>query len=287
MIAARSDERDTPSSARQLRLRRAAARPAASSPVDGSAPRSSSASWAQRPARGGHGATTTFSTSPARIAVERAGRLVERDDVATTTQRMPPSSRASMSSAVHLVAVARRVRAVHLHLLVVEDVRREAHVRRALRQAAEEQHAPARRGHLHRLLLGDVARAGDDHDVGAEAVGRRAHRGDAVGVARCRGRPCGRRRAIAVARARAGSRARLEQQHLAGALQPGERARARCRPGRRRSPRRVVEADADVLVAADRVRQRVGERRVRGATARRGCGTGSCSAIWGIATRSA
>ncbi len=39
---------------------------------------------------------------------------------------------------------------------------------------------PARSGHLHRLLLGVAARAGDDHDVGADPVGRLADRFDAI-----------------------------------------------------------------------------------------------------------
>ena len=162
---------------------------------------------------------------------------------------------------VHLVAMPGGVRTVHLHLLVVEDVRRKPHVRRALRQAAEEQHAAPRPRHLHRLLLGDVAGAGDDDDVGSDAVGRLAHGGDAGRPPTCRRTPSGRRRGSS--RARSSRPRRVSQQlDVACPLEPGDRAvRRPHRPGADHD-HAVVEADADVLVAADRVGQRIGERRV-------------------------
>ena len=56
----------------------------------------------------------------------------------------------------------------------------------------------------------------------------------------------------------------LEHQHLAGALQPRERRVGGADRARADHDHGVVEPDADVLVAADHVRQRVGERGVRG-----------------------
>ena len=56
----------------------------------------------------------------------------------------------------------------------------------------------------------------------------------------------------------------LEHEHLTGALQPRERRVGRADRSRADHDDDVVEPDADVLVAADHVRQRVGERGVRG-----------------------
>ena len=245
---------------RQLRLGRD---PLARPPLAGADPRAQllGEAVAQRPAHRRHGATTTFSASPARIRGNASG-VSSRPMTSETTERMPPASAAEHVERRHLVAVARRVGAVDLDLLVVEDVGGELDVRRALRQAAEEQHAPARGGHLHRLLLGGVARAGDDHDVGAEAVGRARDRGLAVLLL---GVDVG-DAVVADDRVRQlePPRRALEQQHLPGALQPGERhVRGADRPGADHD-HDVVEADGDVLVAADDVRERVGERRVRG-----------------------
>ena len=53
---------------------------------------------AQRPARPAHGATTTFSASPARIRGKASG-VSSRPMMSETTERMPPASAASMSSA--------------------------------------------------------------------------------------------------------------------------------------------------------------------------------------------
>ena len=53
---------------------------------------------AQRPARPGHGATTTFSASPARIRGKASG-VSSRPMMSETTERIPPASAASMSSA--------------------------------------------------------------------------------------------------------------------------------------------------------------------------------------------
>ncbi len=221
---------------------------------------------AQRAARGGHryGATTTLRTPPARISGKACGRLLERHDGADHAADAADVAREHVER-VHLVAMARGVRPVHLHLLVVEDVRREPDRRRALRQAAEEEHAGARRRQLHRLLLRDVARARDDHDVGSEAL-RRAHdlrlHVDRLGVDV---------REPILPEDRLGEgepvRAALAQQHLAGALESRERRVGRPDGAGADHDDRVVEPDRDVLVAADHVRERIGERRVRGGEA--------------------
>ena len=150
--------------------------------------------------------------------------------------------------------------------------------------ARRRHHPPARGGHLHRVLLRGVARAGHDHDVGAEPIRRAHHRRIAVLVL---GVDVG---DALVADDRAGELqprgGPLEQEHQTGALQPREcRVRGADGTGADHDDG-VIEADGDVLVAADHVDS--GSAKVAWAgDSRRGMRNRFFSAMFGIATRSA
>ena len=104
-----------------------------------------------------------------------------------------------------------------------------------------------------------VAGAGDDHDVGAEAVGRVPHGAmpSASDTSTYDMRSSPRTRSASVEPVAPW----LEQQHLPGALEPGQRGVRGADGAGADHGHGVVEADGDVLVAADRVRERVGEGR--------------------------
>ena len=220
-----------------------------------------------------HGATTTFSASPARMRGKASG-VSSRPMMSETTERMPPASRGEHVERRHLVAVARGVGAVHLDLAGSAARSRGSRCascpsagrrRTARARAARPSPSPpagrrrsSRRRSPRRRRSPSVARitaALPSSLLGVDV-------GDAL-VAEDRARelePAG---------------GALEHQHLAGALQPRERrVRGADRP-RADHHDGVVEADAR-CPCGRRSRPTAGRRTSRGrATGRPGCGTGS------------
>ena len=97
VIAARIDERETVS-CRASSGSDGIRSPGRHSPATDPRPQLLREAVAQRATRGGHGATTTLSASPARIRGNASG-VSSSPMMSETTERMPPASAASMSSA--------------------------------------------------------------------------------------------------------------------------------------------------------------------------------------------